>query len=728
MSDHDIVTFNIDQKAKFQIKKPHKVYKFHKATPETIRLKVRLLSDAFFQRQPLLRSVNDNWQFIKSGLLNILETCVPSKMSKQRPHLPWISQEIKRAMRKRDRLYKTAKRSNDPAKWERFREFRNLLTNKIRQQHTDYIKDIVGKSLESENTKPFWNYIRQARTENLGVPIIKTNSKICTSDFDKSEAINQQFKSAFTTESFPLPSLPPSPYLCIQELIVNPLGVAKQLKSLKTNKATGPDEIPAKLLQLAADELSLMLTCLFQQSLDTGTIPSDWSTALVTPIYKKGLKSDPSNYRPVSLTSITCKILEHIVLSHMAKHLDYNRILSPLNHGFRAGLSCETQLITAINDWSNCLNNRSQIDLITLDFSKAFDKVPHQRLLSKLAFYGIRSNILNWISAFLSNRSQSVTVNGTHSNKIAVTSGVPQGTVLGPALFLIYINDIANNIKSSMRLFADDSILYREIKTEKDRDILQKDLIQLDKWAASWQMSFNVSKCTAMTITNKTKPLQSTYYMNNIPLSIVTSQEYLGITITSNLKWSDHINKIAKASSSKLGLLRRTLHACSKDVKETAYKALVRPKLEYASCAWNPYLIKDINRLENIQRQAARFVFSDYRRTSSPSQMMSSLGWESLETRRLITQTTMFYKILNGYVSLSLPDEIKQYHHNRSLRHLNNSYYTCPKSNLDTHLFSFYPRTIRTWNELPPSIINSSSLESFKFKCSKHFAAKASHI
>jgi hypothetical protein len=396
----------------------------------------------------------------------------------------------------------------------------------------------------------------------------------------------------------------------------------------------------------------------------------------------------------------------------MSKYLEYNNILSPLNHGFRQGLSCETQLITALNDWATSLNNKRQVDLITLDFSKAFDKVPHQRLLLKLSYYGIRNQTLRWISAFLSNRTQKVQVNGSHSSEAAVTSGVPQGTVLGPALFLLYINDISSTINSNMRLFADDSIIYRDINSPDDHAILQDDLEKLLSWANKWQMDFNSSKCTVMSITNKKTTSQFNYNMNNITLQRVSHQDYLGVTISHNLQWESHINRITKSASSNLGLLRRTLHSCSKETKSVAYKTMIRPKLEYASAAWAPHLTKDINRIESIQRQSARFVFGDYRRNASPTQMIASLGWDTLHNRRQLNQTVMLYKIINNIVKITMPPSVS--HFSSVSRHANEFQLRATQSFIDIHKYSFYPSATRLWNTLPQNTVSSTTIETFK--------------
>ena len=226
--------------------------------------------------------------------------------------------------------------------------------------------------------------------------------------------------------------------------------------------------------------------------------------APVTATFKKGNKSDPPNYRPVSLTCICCKIMEHILLSHLSKRLSLNNISTGEQLGFREKYSCETQLISAIHDWVKGINFRSQTDVILLDFAKAFDSVLHERLLVKLDFYGIRGQMHRWIKPSLSNRTQNVSVNGILSSPLRpVVSGVPQGSVLGPVLFLLFTNDISSSIKSSLRLFADDCVVYREVATLKYCQALQEDLHRLFLWSKTWQLTFNVSKCFYLGITCK---------------------------------------------------------------------------------------------------------------------------------------------------------------------------------------------------------------------------------
>ena len=254
-----------------------------------------------------------------------------------------------------------------------------------------------------------------------------------------------------------------------------------------------------------------MLTRIFQLTIDTGSIPTQWKKAAVSPIFKKGDRGKASNYRPVSLTSVCCKLNEHIIAKAIMTHLEQHCLLTDNQHGFRRKRSCETQLVTFVQELMNSIAKGGQVDVVVMDFAKAFDKVPYKRLVGKLHYYGIQGSILAWIEDFLTGRTQSVLVDGVTSNPVDVTSGVPQGSVLGPILFLCYINDLPDQVSSGCRLFADDSILYREISTPDDSTQLQKDLDALAAWESKWGMAFHPDKCTVLQVTRKKTALSHTY-------------------------------------------------------------------------------------------------------------------------------------------------------------------------------------------------------------------------
>ena len=241
-----------------------------------------------------------------------------------------------------------------------------------------------------------------------------------------------------------------------------------------------------------------------------------------------------------------------------------------------------------------------QVDVILLDFSKAFDKVPHQRLLHKLQFYGVCGNTLSWIRAFLSNRTQQVALEGVYSAPAAVTSGVPQGTVLGPLLFLAYINDLPDSVKHSQtRLFADDSLIHRNIKSNQEQKLLQKDLDALASWENKWQMSFNASKCNSLNIVHgRRKDVRPfNYKLHGQTLETVNSSKYLGVTINNSLTWSEHVANISAKGKQKVGFLGRNFKECTPKTKATTYTTMVRPALDYAATVWDPHLEKDKTQL-----------------------------------------------------------------------------------------------------------------------------------
>lgn len=393
--------------------------------------------------------------------------------------------------------------------------------------------------------------------------------------------------------------------------VISDLGVLAMLRKLDSRKSPGPDCLPNGFLKRYADQLSVFLTRIFQTSLASGEVPYDFLVARVKPLFKSGDKLAISNYRPISITSSCCKMLEHVIAGFIHEFLAERNILSPYQHGFRKKMSTVTQLVTTVHHFSAALDESGQVEVVFLDFSKAFDKVPHDKLLYKLEFIGLPDCILNWIRAYLSNRKQYVDINGCFSHSLAVTSGVPQGSVLGPLLFLLYINDLVSVIPEavSVRLFADDCIVFREIRSPDDCVVLQESLFQIERWCEEWGMMLNAAKCAFLRITRKKVFFRSHYFLQNTAITDVAEYKYLGITLNSTLTWSSHVSRICSAAFTKLCFLRRKLRHAPSHVKLLAYNTFVRAKLEYASVVWDPPLKKDIYMLELVQRKAVRFIF-----------------------------------------------------------------------------------------------------------------------
>ena len=393
-------------------------------------------------------------------------------------------------------------------------------------------------------------------------------------------------------------------------------------------------------------------------------------------------------------------------------HGENNGLLYDLQHGFRRGRSCETQLIEFIDDLANNLDKGQQTDVLIMDFAKAFDKVNHSLLTHKLHNYGISGSVNRWIRNWLEGRTQTVVLEGQRSRSVSVDSGVPQGSVLGPSLFLYYINDLQENLNSTVRLFADNTIAYLTVTPKDKGKLLQEDLDKLAKWEELWCIKFHPDKCNVLQVTNRRTPIPTSYNLHGHTLEAVTSAKYLGVTIQNNLKWDSQINNIANKANRTLGFLRRNLRVSSRKIKSQAYFGLVRPQLEYAATVWDPHTQCNINRLEQIQRRAARYVTSRHRNTSSVSDMLNTLQWKSLEQRRKEARLCMFYKIDRGLVAIR--KEGRLIPPRRRGRNQHQCSYQLPQSRIDAHKSSYFPRTIRDWNELPDDAVQAKSLGAFK--------------
>ena len=294
------------------------------------------------------------------------------------------------------------------------------------------------------------------------------DGKLYTSDVDKSNALNKFFSSVFTNEdpnTAPTFTVNKSDDVSLSRVTINPSIVFEKLVSLKTGKAPGPDGWQAEIFKQCADQLCVPLSILFNKSLDSGVLPGDWKIGHIVPIYKKGNKTKVNNYRPVCLTSIVIKIFESIIKDTVSSYLSDNNLLSPNQHGFTPWKSCCTQLLHALNDWTLALDERLSTDVIYFDFSKAFDSVPHTRLLLKLQAYGINGQLLNWFKNFLIGRRQCVKINGVLSPCVQVSSGVPQGSILGPLLFSLYVNELPSLVSSQLLMFANFIALFALLMT-----------------------------------------------------------------------------------------------------------------------------------------------------------------------------------------------------------------------------------------------------------------------
>ena len=722
ISDHDsIPLLIIGSKPKIMKTKPHIRYLFNKADMQAVKTDLKNWSTTFVNNNKNLyhKPVSDLYSEFTEAIKQAMDSHIPTKMVSKRTQSPWITKRVRRLQKRKQRAFNTNKLLNNHDSYESFKQVRKRVHKATKHAYKSYVSSVC-----TESPKKFWSFIKSLKVDSTGIPTLKDGSKLEADNRCKAEILNTQFKSVFTTEDPNLPRESGSDIPPLPDINIFPEGVEKLLKKLDPNKATGPDGIGTRILQAAADDLAPALSLIFQRSLDTGVLPESWLQANISPIYKKGDRTQAENYRPISLTSVCCKVLEHIIHSNIMHHFDTHSVLTDKQHGFRPKHSTESQLILTVQDLAYSLNNKKQVDLIIMDFSKAFDVVPHNRLLQKLKRYGINNKTHTWISNFLRHRVQRVVVGGEHSTWAEVDSGVPQGTVLGPLLFLTYINDLPNNINSSVRLFADDCVLYREIQNEFDHISLQDDLNTLVNWQNKWQMSFNVKKCFSMRLTHAKNPKLFNYKLGETILQDTKSHSYLGVTLTSNLTWNDHINQITSTANRTLAFVMRNLNPCPQDIKVSAYKTLVRPLIEYSASVWEPHTKILTNKLESIQRRAARFCLNDFKSKSpsSVTNMIIKLEWESLSDRRLTRRLAIFHKAIHGHLSIPLGNLTQPA--NRYSRHTNSRAFNTLTATKDCYKFSFMPKTIRDWNSLPDSIATISDNDQFKEAIKKHLATK----
>ena len=364
------------------------------------------------------------------------------------------------------------------------------------------------------------------------------------------------------------------------QLVVTPEVVASKINNMKENKSQSPgvDGISPKILKEIVEQISTPLAQVFNMSLQEGIVPLEWKEANIIPLFKKGSRNKSVNYRPVSLTSVICKLLETIIRDHMMDFLVKHKLINPSQHGVLKARSCLT--IFVVEEITKWVDEGSPVDIIYLGFQKAFDKVPHQRLILKLKSHGMGNSIINWIEQWLTDRRQRIVVDGDVSSWKSVLSGVPQGSVLGPILFLVYIDDLEEGVTGNKLKFADDTKLFRKIKEIGDKKKLQDDIDKLVRWSEKWQMLFNVGKCKCL----HTGPGNTgmNYEMGGTILSKTGKEKDLGVTMNANMKVSEQCRIAASKGNQVLGMIRRNITYMYKEKSLIVplYKAIVRPHLE----------------------------------------------------------------------------------------------------------------------------------------------------
>ena len=662
--------------------------------------------------------INTATDLFISTLHNAARSSIPIKLIKvEQDQKVWINTELKRQIRKRDRLFKAAKQANTNDAWTRWRYQRNKVTTTNRSLKARYMKSQVEKLLsQSQDLHKYHQTLRNITgrsRDDIIPPIESPDGEIITDDLRKATLFNDHFatQSTLNVPDGKTPLLDPDvkPVPTLSDIKTTEQEVLHLLNTLNQNKSTGPDGIPVKFLKMTALLIAEPLSKLFNKSLASGIYPSAFKEANVKPIFKnKGSPSNYSSYRPISLLSTLSKVFEKIVYKRMYTHFTENALLTEKQSGYRRYHSTQHQLLYLTHNLYKSFDDGRDFTAIYLDISKYFDKIWHVGLIHKCRHeFGLTGTLLDWVTSYLHLRQQRVIIRDMSSPLRTLNAGCPQGSVLGPLLALIYLNDLSNHVKNDILFFADDTSLYSSHTTtdiHATRLALQHDLDAIHDYGREWAITFNASKTIQQTFSYKRNQQTPKLTFGDEPIPILDNHTHLGVTFSKDLRFHDHINRICQKVNRTLSPLYSIAQHLPRPILDQIYKLYVRPHFDYCDIVYDGHItIQDATRLETLQNRAARLVTGTLFRTPTEN-LRLELGWESLSTRRHMHRLETYHKINNDqqqtpqYVSSMLPNtRIKDT--NVTLRNANT--HTGLPHRTVQYQRSFFPATSKQWNQLP---------------------------
>ena len=712
-SDHLIITFNIVCVVN-QTNNSTTKYLFDRGDYLSMNMD---LSSVDWHKEFEAKCIEEKWDILKSKLHSSMDKYIPknkyTRTNSRKGKPVWMTRQALKAVKRKHKSWNKYQQTKEHIHFQYFCRDRNIATRECRKARSEFEQ----KLSEEGNPKAFYKYANSRRKVKVGVSELKReDGTFAENDNEKANELNNFFKDVFVIED---KNNIPTTNDCsggnkISDVYFDTDTVSKLLEKLNVNKSSGPDLLHPRVLKELKTAIALPLTLICNHSFDNGVLVDDWKTAHVKPLFKKGSRDSPGNYRPISLTCIPCKMMERIVRDGLVNYMNSNKLFSNSQYGFRSLRSCALQLLEVMEKWTEWIDEGKNFDCIYFDFKKAFDTVAHERLLVKLKSYGIDGKLLTWIEAFLFHRKQCVIVNDNKSNWSEVSSGIPQGSVLGPTLFLIYINDIETEIQSIIRLFADDTKLFNIADTDTDKLRIQNDTDKLEEWSEKWLLKFNVDKCCTMHYGHNNT--EHTYYLNKDGLQseISPTEETrdLGVVFDTDLKFRQHISNSINKANRITGLIRRTfLHVSRKSFRKL-YKTLIRPHLEYGNIVWNPRFRKDIEAIERAQKRATKLVHNV--RNLSYTERLKILKIPTLSYRRFRGDMIEVYKLLYKLEDIDYTVFFQKCdHYEQNIRgHQFKLRKKSCKKEIRKHFFSL--RVISDWNALPEFIVSAPTLNSFK--------------
>ena len=657
-----------------------------------------------------LQTADDVWGEFKNVVLFAIDTQVPEKkIACGNKHLFDLQTDTEQAKCEKKRVYDI------------WRLHKTVLWKYLLGFWTKKVHNLVARDraiqenhiCQANDTSKFFSYVKRVLKRESSMPELEDHTGVTHRD-DKSKAdcLNRFFCSVFTVNNGVVPRFVARTNVELRGIRFTADMVRKALMKLSSSYSSGVDDIPSIVLKKCAEPLVEPLCTLFNVCFETERIPMDWLCANVTPIYKgSGSSKSPNNYRPVSLTSVSCKVMESCVKDVVLKHLLENSLLTWHQHGFLPKRSTLTELLECLNYWMEAINRGEHVDVMYIDLRKAFDSVDHKKLIQKCEAYGIRGKSIAFIKAFLTNRWQRVKVGDVFSQWSRVTSGVPQGSVLGPLLFLIYINDMPDVISScEIKLYADDAKIFRSRESTMSRAVgLQHDLTSLQIWCEEWQMQINGSKCSLLQI-GWNRNVVTQYTVGGVVAPNETSVKDLGVSVSGRLNFSEHCGRISSKASQRVGLTYRAFSSRDTPFMIGMFKTYVRPILEYNCEVWSPVKLEDIDRLERVQRSFTKRIKGLFNKTYSERLLLC--GIESLEFRRIKRDVVLVYKIINGLIDLLFIDYFDYAPDVGTRGNSLKLYARHARTNITLNFFG--NRVVNFWNVLPNYVVLAPSLNVFK--------------
>ena len=632
-----------------------------------------------------------------------IKTCTQSKTRQS-----FLRSRTKKWMEKRDFYWREYRRCPSIEAWNNYSLTRNKCTEFVREDKLTFQETMAQKFIV--NPKMLYKHINSTRKVKFGIPALRSFGHVSTTTLEAAEFLKAQFDQVFTATSnieLQIPSIQHCiPYPSLVNMTFTGEMVRAKLLTLRKNSSPGADNIHPRTLISLAHDISEPLAVLYQRMFNKSVIPQSWKEGVISPIYKGGSRSDPANYRPVTLLPILSKVMEANVADLLMEYLEKHELLSPFQHGFRNKRSCTTNLLLARDQWTKSVDVGEPLDIVYLDFSKAFDRVNHQILLQKLYNYGVRGLVIDWIKEFLQQRTMSVRVGDSLSEPITPARGVPQGSVLGPRLFLAFINDLPQVLGHNVLLFADDAKIWRTVTHTDDHIALQQTIDAAYRWSIANDIEFNVSKCKVISMRHKTR---FSYVLGNQILPHATEERDLGVMVQEDVGCSRQSAKASSMALKQVGLLKRAFGQFERKLFPRLLSGFVRPHTEYAVQVWNPWLKRDKKALERPQRLATKLVKGLKNKTYP--ERLKILGLYSSQYRRLRGDLILTYHILHqpnhpcrSMLTLSRNDQLRG--HPLKL--------ITPKSRLDCRHNSFAVRVCGIWNSLPSHVVCAPTVELFK--------------